>query len=399
MKVPLSIHGKSYICSKNKDRMKYNASISFSICLSIAMAILLFFEINSSLKRTKDVENIVISHIFEDVVKSDRNIRIEGYNRIIKPPTTFRMSNDSIRVETTKGFTLYKKQTDSHSGNMSIDDKEFIASQLFLMKKNPINVFVLDSMLQADLFAKGITVQTAVSYQGKLGDIVHKEISTPNGLPLHDSQSLLPINITIPAMNFEIQLNGYIKYPLSYLFKKTPIFTLTILVHFTLFTCFVLFTLWCIKIKLRASKLALPASNEFASYTEIESTPLPVVKAIGPSPIEEFPPKSDSEIQITDDLFINKNTGEIRKKKEIVFQLKEYRLKLFLFLLEGPDYYQSYEKIKEVIWHNKDTANANINKTVIRLRKNLKSASIPLSIESVRALGYQIREKNDKPLK
>ena len=59
----------------------------------------------------------------------------------------------------------------------------------------------------------------------------------------------------------------------------------------------------------------------------------------------------------------------------------------------------TYEKIKEVIWHNKDTANANINKTVIRLRKNLKSASIPLSIESVRALGYQIREKNDKPLK
>ena len=81
--------------------------------------------------------------------------------------------------------------------------------------------------------------------------------------------------------------------------------------------------------------MALPASNEFASYTEIESNPLPVVKAIGPGPIEEFPKKSDSEIQITDDLFINKNTGEIRKKKEIVFQLKEYRLKLFLFLLEG----------------------------------------------------------------
>lgn len=395
----MSIHEKKYICPPNIKQMKYNISILLSVCLTITIAILLFSEVNSSLKRTKDIETIVISHIFEDVVKNDRNIRIEGYNRIVRIPNISQVSEDSIRFETAKGLSLYRKPTDSLPKDMSIDDKEFIASQLFLIKKNPIKAYVLDSMLQVNLQARGITVQTAVSYQGKLGNMVHKEISTLDGLPLAGSQSLLPVNFAIPAMDFEIELDGHVKYPLYYLFKKTPNLLLNSFVYL-LFICFGVFIVWClIIIKKRTSRLVLPASNEFASYTEIESNPLPVVKAIDPSPIEEFPKKSDSEIQITDDLFINKNTGEIRKKKEIVFQLKEYRLKLFLFLLEGPDYYQSYEKIKEVIWHNKDTANANINKTVIRLRKNLKSASIPLSIESVRALGYQIREENDKPSK
>lgn len=215
--------------------MKYNISILLSVCLTITIAILLFSEVNSSLKRTKDIETIVISHIFEDVVKNDRNIRIEGYNRIVRIPNISQVSEDSIRFETAKGLSLYRKPTDSLPKDMSIDDKEFIASQLFLIKKNPIKAYVLDSMLQVNLQSRGITVQTAVSYQGKLGNMVHKEISTLDGLPLAGSQSLLPVNFAIPAMDFEIELDGHVKYPLYYLFKKTPNLLLNSFVYLLLF--------------------------------------------------------------------------------------------------------------------------------------------------------------------
>lgn len=198
-------------------------------------------------------------------------------------------------------------------------------------------------------------------------------------------------------MDFEIELGGYVKYPSYYLFKKTPNLVLNNFVYLLVICLGIFLVLRLIIIKKRACRLALPADSEFIPYEEVGSTPLPVIKAIDPDTIEEFPEKTDSEIQITDNLFINKYTGVIREKKEIVLQLKEYRLKLFLFLLDGPDYYQSYEKIKVVVWQNKNTANANINKTVLRLRENLKSASIPLSIENVRTLGYQIKVENKPP--
>lgn len=371
--------------------MKYNVSVLLSVGLTITMAILLFSEVDSSLKRTEDIETTVINQIFEDVVKCDRDIRIEGYNRIIRVLDAPLMDVNSVIYETSKGSSIYKKSIDSLSIDINIDDKEFVASQLFLMEKKPIKASVLDSMLQVNLRTKGIIAQTAVSYQGKLGDIVHKEISTLDGRPLSDSQSLSPLNFSIPAMGFEIKIEGYVKYPLGYLWKKTPNLTWILLVYIIPFIFSVLFTIACIK--KRVCQLALPLNSEFIQYQEVESSPLPVpvVKAISPGITEEIPEKSDAEIQITDELFINKYTGEIRLKKEIVLQLKEYRFKLFLFLLDGPDYCQTNEKIKEAVWQNKNTLDATINKTAGRLRIDLKSAAIPIKIKNIRATGYQIK--------
>lgn len=368
--------------------MKYNVSILLSVCLTITMAILFFSEGYSSLKQTEDIETTVVNHIFKDVVKCDRDIRIEGQNRMVRVIDTLFMDENAIIHETSKGCSIYKKSTDSLSIDMSTDDKEFIASQLFLIDKIPIKASILDSMLQVSLRAKGIIAQTAVSYYGKYGDIVHKEISTLDGLPPSGSLSLSPLNFAIPAIGFEIKLEGYVKYPLGYLWEKTPNIALVLLIYITLFTFFALSLAACI-INKRRSLLALHANCELIQ--EIESSPLPVVKAIGPGTTEEIPEKSDAEIQITDELFINKYTGEIRLKNEIVLQLKEYRFKLFLFLLDGPDYCQTKEKIKEAVWQNKNTSDATVNKTAGRLRIDLNSAAVPIKIKNIRATGYQIK--------
>lgn len=346
------------------------------------------FEINSSLERTKNSETALVNHLFEDVVKKDRNIRIESHDRMIKIVLTSEVNEDSLKYETATGISVYEKQTDSLSIDMSTDDKEFIASQLFLIDKMPIKASILDSMLQVSLRTKGIIAQTAVSYYGKYGDIVHKEISTLEGLPPSGSLSLSPLNFAIPAIGFEIKLEGYVKYPLGYLWEKTPNIALVLLIYITLFTFFALSLAACI-INKRRSLLALHANCELIQ--EIESSPLPVVKAIGPGTTEEIPEKSDAEIQITDELFINKYTGEIRLKNEIVLQLKEYRFKLFLFLLDGPDYCQTNEKIKEAVWQNKNTSDATVNKTAGRLRIDLNSAAVPIKIKNIRATGYQIK--------
>lgn len=369
--------------------MKYNVSILLSVCLTITMAILFFSEGYSSLKQTEDIETTVVNHIFKDVVKCDRDIRIEGQNRMVRVIDTLFMDENAIIHETSKGCSIYKKSTDSLSIDMSTDDKEFIASQLFLIDKIPIKASILDSMLQVSLRTKGIIAQTAVSYYGKYGDIVHKEISTLEGLPPSGSQFLSPLNFAIPAMGFEIKLEGYVKYPLSYLWEKTPNLAWNMLVYIILFIFSVLFTIACIK--KRRCQLALLTDSELIQYEEIESSPLPVVKAIGPGTTEEIPEKSDAEIQITDELFINKYTGEIRLKNEIVLQLKEYRFKLFLFLLDGPDYCQTNEKIKEAVWQNKNTSDATVNKTAGRLRIDLNSAAVPIKIKNIRATGYQIK--------
>lgn len=369
--------------------MKHYASIIINACLCIIIIGLLLFEINSSLERTKNSETALVNHLFEDVVKKDRNIRIESHDRMIKIVLTSEVNEDSLKYETATGISVYEKQTDSLSIDMSTDDKEFIASQLFLIDKMPIKASILDSMLQVSLRAKGIIAQTAVSYYGKYGDIVHKEISTLEGLPPSGSQFLSPLNFAIPAMGFEIKLEGYVKYPLSYLWEKTPNLAWIMLVYIILFIFSVLFTIACIK--KRRCQLALLADSELIQYEEIESSPLPVVKAIGPGTTEEIPEKSDAEIQITDELFINKYTGEIRLKNEIVLQLKEYRFKLFLFLLDGPDYCQTNEKIKEAVWQNKNTSDATVNKTAGRLRIDLNSAAIPIKIKNIRATGYQIK--------
>lgn len=368
--------------------MKHYASIIINACLCIIIIGLLLFEINSSLERTKNSETALVNHLFEDVVKKDRNIRIEGHNRMIKIVLTSEVNEDSLKYETATGISVYGKQTDSLSIDMSTDDKEFIASQLFLIEKIPIKASVIDSMLQVSLRAKGIIAQTAVSYYGKHGNIVHKEISTLDGLPPSGSLSLSPLNLAIPAIGFEIKLEGYVKYPLGYLWEKTPNIAWGLLIYITLFTFFALLSAACIMNK-RRSLLALHANCELIQ--EIESSPLPVVKAIGPGTTEEIPEKSDAEIQITDELFINKYTGEIRLKNEIVLQLKEYRFKLFLFLLDGPDYCQTNEKIKEAVWQNKNTSDATVNKTAGRLRIDLNSAAVPIMIKNIRATGYQIK--------
>lgn len=357
------------------------------------MIALFLSTVNSSLERTKEIESIAVSYIFEDVIKKDRYIRIEGYDRMIRIPETSHISHDSLRVETVEGVILYKKKTDTLPGNMSIEDKEFAASQLYLMPKYPINAFVLDSMLQVELRSKGIIAHTAVSYKGKLGSVVHKEFSTHDGFPLPGSQSLFPINISIPAMGFEIMLEGYVKYPLSYLLNKTPNLILITFVYFIPFISFVTFAILCVKIKRRTTRLALPNDIEFVPYEEIESTLQHVAKAIASGAQEEFSEKSDFEIQLTECIFINKNTGEIRKKNEIVYQLKDLQFTLFLFLLDKPDFFQSLEDIKEIVWRNKNVDNAVVNRTAGRLRRNLKSASVPLDIKNIRSRGYQIKKR------
>ena len=67
---------------------------------------------------------------------------------------------------------------------------------------------------------------------------------------------------------------------------------------------------------------------------------------------------------------------------------------LFYQLAQGKDYFQSYNFLLQNLWSDEDNVDKkHLEQIVIRLRKNLKD--IPLSIDSIRGSGYQIKGVND----
>lgn len=335
--------------------MKYYRLIAFSSFVFLIVTLLSYEAISNSFKQIRENEYIVASNIFKEVIKRDRDFRLKGHH--VRYLTEQSTNGDSIKLETSKGVITYKKEVESSTKDKFLEDKEFTTSQLYLMLKNPIRASVLDSMLRAELVKKGILVQTAVIYEGRLDKTIQKDYSTPDSSFYHTALALLPIHIGIPKLNFEISLKGYMNSPFKYLLKKVPNLEMILVAYGVLLLSFILSVIWCLYMhKKEGGKRQ----------------------------------RSDFEIEIADDLVFDKNTGEITSNGLVFCQLREYRMKLFLLLLEAPDHYLDYESIREIIWKDKNVTKERINKTVTRLREDLKDLPIPITIENVRSHGYQI---------
>lgn len=240
--------------------------------------------------------------------------------------------------------------------------KDFLVTQLYLLTENQIQASTLDSLFQKNLHREGIPVHTAVLYQAQFGEKVVKEYSRIDSTYYRSALALPPVNLGLKQLNFEVYIQGFIKFPILYILRKIPHIGIILFAYLV----GAIFMIWGI-IGLRKTRRQAILIAE-----RVE------------------PKKNPAEIRFADSYMINKNTGEIKKEDVFIGQLSQYRLELFLLLLKGTDCFQDYDTIRSQIWKNTLTSKETINKTIVRLREDLNNLSIPLSIENVRTQGYRL---------
>lgn len=355
--------------------------IGLCICAFIVVTVLLLQFIVSSFKLSKEGAYTQATTIFDNVIKKDCDIRLSPYPSIHQ---TIQSSNqDSITIKTSEGKTSVKKEHTDSIAKLTSAYKNFVGTQYFLIKNNPIKVSILDSMFQAELRQKGIVAQTAITYRGWFDEkqqkkkLIHNDASNPDSTFYQTAQALPLVTLAIPNYSsFKIELQGYVKYPASYLLGKVPYFYPALIIYAIIVFSLLSFIFWNIKKK---------------KYTEVspESVVSPDSDLLSNETSEEYIEKGDTDIDITEEVFI-RNNGEIIYKGKMVCQLRELRLKLFLFLLQGPNYFQTIEDIRNTVWENSGASNETINKTIGRLRNDLKLIPYPLTVINIHGTGYQL---------
>lgn len=342
--------------------MKSIISVIYSI-ICVVLTISLCWVVSHSVNMVQNTESILAGIIFENTVKSDKDIRLSGHDMIhhrtwesIAPP-------DTLLHETAAGVKKYKKE--GATSNITVEEKEHIASQFYLLKKNPVRVTVLDTLFQNALQAGGVKARSAIYYQAQLEENRDSAYSSSDSSFYKTAIALSPVVLESKPLQFRMEFQGYVTYPFSYLLGKVPNLWLFI----TLYIAGMLLVtgLFLRQLKRRKQK-GEPGINLLVKRME-KNTPL---------------------VAITDKLLMDQQTGEFIWEDEVVCQLKEYRFKLFLLLLAGKNFYQDYPTIKTEVWNNKSTDNETVSKTIIRLRKDLEKLPVQLTIQSIRGNGYQL---------
>lgn len=81
-------------------------------------------------------------------------------------------------------------------------------------------------------------------------------------------------------------------------------------------------------------------------------------------------------------------------------QLAPRVFELFYSLLQGKDYFQSYESLYQILGDEKNVVDKKtLEQLIFRLRKDLNLTIPVLSIETIRAKGYQIKGKDDMEIR
>ncbi len=290
------------------------------------------------------------------------------------------LRSDSVIIETEKGKVKYKKNKQEDS--LTLPDKREWFFQMFIAFKNPNRAFTLDSLFQEELKSEGIIAQTAVSFSQ--GDSL---VSCSNKLLSQAGIALDPIVFGVEQDQRQIELQAYVLFPHSYLFSRMPLIWGLIL-------------LWCILVII----MYIWQRRKKVEYNKAAVTPVTPVPVAFSSDASEW-------IEIAQDVFFSKKTGELKDQDHKVF-LARNRLRAFICFWEAPDHTVSYpvfcndvlgrplsedESTEENRQQNR-AIKKSMTQTIMRLREDLTTFP-ELSIENVSGLSYRlnigtVRESN-----
>lgn len=346
-------------------------------CILLITSLVLYV-VSVSLSQVKEERVTIVNELFEKAVYNDKVKRLEGIKVIHWQDNQVSSSlSDSIRVETAESVKSYKKSKEVYL--LSPLAKRDLAEHIYLMMKKPIQVSVLDSLFRAALLDNGVDAQTAVCYtKMEKGKLTFTRSCQDESFYV-TAIALSPVLIGSDELG--LKLEGFVKFSFISLLKSIPyLWGIFFLYLFVIILIFV-FGLW---IRKRNSSRLLPTVNLILPIQEIvddrEEIPF----------LSQTPPKW---IKITEELLLDEESG-ILKYKDATAQLVQLRLSLFLFLLKGPAYYQSYEDLKKAVWENEKYDNVRVNKMIGRLREDLEPIKI-IEIDNIRNKGYQLIIKDN----
>jgi hypothetical protein len=240
-------------------------------------------------------------------------------------------------------------------------EKDYRVDHTFLQHKNPIKIHTLDSLFKTKLQESNIPLQTEILYIAN-NDTAH---STKNDA-IYTSYS--PLEKITTGLNDQIILQAFVKTPFLYRISKS--------ISIATFLIFCLSTIGLVMPLIRKKDQALEA------YTE----PAHVTLALAP-------PKS--LIQIAPTIFFDKEKS-ILIHNETLIQLTHSRLHIFTLIINGTDYFVATKTIKADLWSKAEDSKDAFNKTMERLRTDLKPISQLNILYDNKRKGYylQITEDN-----
>ena len=289
-----------------------------------------------------------INILFESAIVLDTEVRMEETNSTYSSGYTLpRQSSSAISIQSENITETFKTNIDSTY--LAKSEKLFRVKQSFLLQKSPMKLLILDSLFKSALIANGINVNTAFTYTVNKNTQYSNEDTT-----IYTTLRALPA-ITA-GVKSEIVLQAYVDVPFLHLKGRGRVYFIMLTAVFFLFL-FLLGVTWYNK------KLAVVL-------------------------IEPIKEEGRVLIEIKENLLFDPEQGILYYNDNVKVSFRNYKLKLFILLLNKPAHFESSVNIMSLLWRHTATT-AKLNTTIKRLRKDLEPIPDLTIISKNR--GYQLK--------
>ena len=298
-------------------------------CLLLCMMTLLVYSMYI-FHRERQATLSDICNLCDEIIHQDKEYRLKETGILSSSGYKSSESDSSTVLYSSGQVEKVAKNTDS--SDLITEEKLYRVDQSFLLMENPIDVVVLDSLFNLALQQGGmINVHAALAYTANDDKTVY---SNPD-LTFYKSACALPPITT--GVKDEIVLQAYVEIPFYCVINRSKGHFIIIGIVF----CLLLGLLIAIKYN---KKFVTPVCEE-----------------------------SRTLIKIKENILFDDENGILYFNTDIQVHLVNYKLKLFVLLLDSPGHFQTSEEIKMIVWEKTGATNDVLNTTIRRLRKDLEN--------------------------
>ena len=341
-----------------------------------------------------------VTEIWKQTLWEDRTNRMSEA-KLKKKHTFVPTASPDIKI-ITEGQTLHLKRDSIEP--YTADEGDFLADQQYLSFKNPVKLEKLDSLFRLKLKENGLDYKTAVSLYNN-GTDKKTFYGQEDVKVLHD---YLKLTYKVDIQDI-ILLEGYVKggWIESIVWGTSYYVVLSI----------VLVILGILIVKRKQNNKSSKSPDQFVSENE---QPQETEQALPDELVEQKVEQlTEPEIEPETELVAEPVAESLEESLELplqptdnvvryderlcslfysdqTIQLTPKVFELFYFLSQGKDYFQSYEFLYKALGDkNVEVDKKTMEQLVLRLRKDLNLTIPVLSIETIRAKGYQIKGKDE----
>lgn len=341
-----------------------------------------------------------VTEIWKQTLWEDRTNRMSEAN-VRKIHVFTPTASPDIKI-ITEGQTLHLKRDSIEP--YTADEGDFLADQQYLSLKNPVKLEKLDSLFQLKLRGNGLEYKTAVSLYNN--DTDKKTFYGQEDVKvLHD---YLKLTYKVDIQDI-ILLEGYV--------KGGWIENLVWGTSYYIVLSIALVILGILIVKRRQNNKSSKYLDQFVSENEqlMETELVLPVEPVGQKvelltePETELVAEPEVEsLEESLELPLLPIDNVVRYDERLcslmygdqTIQLAPRVFELFYSLLQGKDLFQSYESLYQTLGDGDvDADKKTVEQLVFRLRKDLNQAIPVLSIETIRAKGYQIKGKDEMEIR